>query len=159
MTDSDLLARALDAKAGAEADRTIVGWREWANLPALGIERIEAKIDTGAKTSAIDAIDIEECVVDGAPHVAFSLPSRAAARNAKKSYVLAIADKRRVRSSNGKEAERFVVETELRLGAHAWPIELTLADRDTMEFRLLIGREALRGLFVVDPGAVHLLGR
>ena len=119
----------------ATRDRPIIGWREWIELPGLLPLPVKAKIDTGARTSAIHCFRIRRFSDGGAPHVAF-----------------AILDERIVRSSNGEAETRVVIGTTARLGALEWPIELTLADRDMMGFRMLLGREAIRRRFLIDPG-------
>ncbi len=138
--------------------RTEIGWRELASFPDLGVERIAAKIDTGAKTSALHAFRIGETDIDGAPHVEFYLHPRRRRRKPEIFCCAPIADKRTIRSSNGQEEERYVIETRLRLGPRLWKVELALTNRDAMGFRLLIGRDALRRKFIVDPGASYLLG-
>ncbi len=138
--------------------RTEIGWREWAAFPDLGVERINAKIDTGAKSSAIHAFKVREIDIDGEPHVEFFLHPR---RRRKKPEIYCrapVVDKRVIRSSNGQEEERYVIETRLRMGERLFKIELTLTNRDAMGFRLLIGRDALRRRFIIDPGASYMLG-
>ncbi len=136
----------------------LTGWREWAALPDLGVERIGAKIDTGAKISAIHAIKIKEFETDGVLHVEFWVHTLQGQQDREIFCHAPIADKRIIKSSNGLEEERIVIETDLRLGAHLWNISITLANRDTMEFPLLIGRDALGGKFMIDPDASYLLG-
>ena len=137
-------------------EKTVAGWREWASLPELGVEKISAKLDTGAKSSAIDARDIIEFEKRGAPWVEFVL---CADQDREGVHCTApVVDKRAIRSSSGHVEDRYVVRTLVELGCETWPIELTLANRDEMEFRLLLGRDALAGRFVIDPDAVYLLG-
>ncbi|SDE01790.1 MULTISPECIES: ATP-dependent zinc protease [Kordiimonas] len=138
--------------------KLIIGWREWAALPDLGVDHIKAKIDTGAKTSAIHAYRVKKIVKDGAPWAAFRLHP---VQKHKKPEILCeapIVDERLVRSSNGHEETRFVVRTTLRLGPLARPIELTLTNRDEMGFRMLIGRQALKKFYLVDSGLSYGLG-
>lgn len=138
--------------------KTIIGWREWAVLPDLCNFPINAKIDTGAKSSAIHAFKIKEVDVDGVAHVEFYLHPL---QRRKKPEILCrarLVEKRTIRSSNGSEEERFVVATRLRLGKRLRKIELTLTNRDAMGFRMLVGRDALRRRFIVDPGASYLTG-
>ena len=139
--------------------RPMIGWREWADLPDFEISRVNAKIDTGAKSSAIHAFRIRETVLDGVDHVEFFLHP---VQRRKKPEVFCrapVADRRVIRSSNGQEEERYVIETRLRLGGRLWKIDLTLTNRDAMGFRLLLGRDALRRKFIIDPGASYLLNR
>jgi hypothetical protein len=139
-------------------DLPCVGWWEWVALPDLGIERIKAKVDTGADSSVIHAYDVRRVVVRGRPAVRFRVhPLQADTET----VVLATAemfDRRWVRSTSGRRTHRPVVRTTARLGDHAWRIDLTLARRDVMGFRMLLGREALRDRFLVDAGRVDLRG-
>lgn len=135
-----------------EQPKRIVGWREWVGLPALNVTEIKAKIDTGARSSALHVFDIERFQRDGRSMLRFSV---AIAQRTRQGAVPAEAeqiDERVVRSSGGHEQRRPVIITSLAWGGDVWPIELTLTRRDAMGFRLLIGREALRGRLIVDPG-------
>ncbi len=139
-------------------NRPLIGWREWADLPDFEVEGINAKIDTGAKSSAIHAFRIQETMIDGVEHVEFYLHPVQRRKKPEVFCSAPIADRRVIRSSNGQEEERYVIETRLRLGAKVWTIDLTLTNRDAMGFRLLIGRDALRRKFLIDPGGSYLLG-
>lgn len=146
-------------KKKKKRDRPLIGWREWVDLPDFEVTGVNAKIDTGAKSSAIHAFRIKEVMLDGEPHVEFFLHP---VQRRKKPEVFCrapIADMRVIRSSNGQEEERYVIATQLRLGDRSWKIDLTLTNRDAMGFRLLIGRDALRRKFLIDPGASYLLTR
>jgi hypothetical protein len=140
-------------------NKPIIGWREWATFPGLGVEKVNAKIDTGARTSAIHAFRIKEKVVDGIPHVTFSLHPIQRRKIPEIFCSVPIADKRVITSSNGQKQNRIVIKTPMTLGGRTWPIELTLTDRDEMTFRLLIGREALRNRFLIDASGSHRLGQ
>ena len=132
--------------------RPAVGWREWVGLPDLGIERIKAKVDTGARTSALHAVRIRRERIDGIDVVRFDVhPLQRSARSLVRCQ-LPLVDERHVRSSDGQRELRPVVETLVQLGDETWGIELTLTNRALMGFRLLLGRRALRRKFVVDPG-------
>lgn len=139
-------------------NKPIIGWREWAAFPDLGVDQINAKIDTGARTSAIHAFHIREEIVDGIPYVSFRLHPIQRRRTPEIFCSVPIADKRLVTSSNGQKQNRIVIKTPMTLGMKTWPIELTLTDRDEMTFRLLIGREALRNRFLIDASGSHRLG-
>ena len=138
---------------------SVAGWREWVSLPDLGVEWIKAKLDTGARTSALHAFDLEELERDGARWVRFSIHpwQRSAADSV--TAELPVHDVRHVRSSSGHVQERYVVLLTIRIGLRRVHTEVTLTRRDEMGFRLLVGREALRQGFVVDPGRSYLGGR
>ena len=138
-------------------EKTVAGWKEWLSLPELGVERISAKLDTGAKSSAIHARDIIEFEKRGAPWVEFVLCADQSSKNEDVHCTAPVVDKRAIRSSNGQVEDRYVVRTLVELGGETWPIELTLANRDEMKFRLLLGRDALADRFVIDPGRACLL--
>lgn len=139
--------------------QTIIGWREWVSFPDLGVERIKAKIDTGARTSSIHAFQVHEFSDRGAPHVEFVVHPRQRRRQPEIICHAPIIDKRLITSSTGDRQERCVILTPVLFGDTIWPIELTLANRDVMGFRLLIGRQALRGRFLIDPGTSFRLNR
>lgn len=140
-------------------NKPIIGWREWAAFPDLGVDRINAKIDTGARTSAIHAFRIREESIDGIPYVSFRLHPIQRRKTPDIFCSVPIADKRLVTSSNGQKQNRIVIKTPMTLGTRTWPIELTLTDRDEMTFRLLLGREALRNRFLIDASGSHRLGQ
>lgn len=132
----------------------VVGWREWVTLPDLGVT-VKAKVDTGARTSAIHATDID---VDGeVVHFTVFPHQRDDADPRRVSAPLV--DLREVRSSSGEADHRPVVRTAVTLHRRRWTIELTLANRDDMGFRMLLGRTGIRGRFMVDPGVSYLAGR
>lgn len=134
----------------------VIGWREWLALPELGVKRIKAKIDTGARSSALHAFHIEQFERDSAHWVRFGIHPR---QRSAKGEVIAeapILEYRRVKSSGGHETNRPVILTTVAWKEWAWQVELTLAARDAMGFRMLLGRQALRGRMVVDPGRSFL---
>ncbi len=136
--------------------RPAIGWREWISLPTLLEQPVKAKIDTGARTSAIHAFNIRKFDAGGVPRVEFLLHPLQRLRAPQVRCEADIHDERVVTSSNGHRALRIVILVEVALGETRWPIELTLADRDQMGFRMLLGREALRSRFLVDPGRSYL---
>lgn len=137
----------------------MLGWREWVRFPDLGIEHIKAKVDTGARTSALHAFDLREIERDGAAYAAFEIHPEQRRSRPSLPVELPIAGRRRVRDSGGRVEERPVVELLIELGGERWPIEVTLTRRDLMGFRMLLGRQAVRGRFVVDPGSSYKAGR
>jgi hypothetical protein len=146
--------------ASVDVDALVnIGWREWVGLPDLSIRSIKAKIDTGARSSCLHAFDIEPFVRDGQQWVRFDVhPIQRNDRLVKRCEAV-VFDRRHVRSSNGLTSERFVIQTTLMVVGQPVPIELTLANRDAMGFRMLIGREAMRGRFLVDSGRSYFGGR
>jgi len=134
-----------------------IGWREWVSLPDLQIDAVKAKIDTGARTSAIHAWNIAPFEKNGELWVRFEL--HPLQRNNKLSVLCEAPVKieKTVRSSNGAEQARYFIETNIGLGELSWPIELSLANRDQMGFRMLLGRTALRRRLIVDPARSYLL--
>ena len=136
-----------------------IGWRERIDLIDLNVSGVEAKIDTGATSCALHAFFIRELDLDGEPHVEFTLHPN---RNAHHPEVLCRAPmvgERIVRSSNGSEEERPVIATRIRLGGEVHEIELTLTNREAMEYRMLIGRDLLRGRYLVDADASYICGQ
>ena len=138
--------------------RPTIGWREWVGLPDLGIPSIEAKIDTGAKSSSIDVRDVH--VVEGVVPTMVQFRIRLG-RNRTVSAEAPIVDIRTVRNPGrgGREEQRFVIRTDIALAGERWPIEVNLARRTRMTYRMLLGREALVDRAIVDPGASYLLGK
>ena len=134
-----------------ESERPVIGWREWVRLPDLLKLPIKAKIDSGARTSSIHCFGTRRFFDAGTPMIEFVIHPLQRRSDPNVVCVMPIKDERLVRSSNGEQEMRIVVETRARLGDISWPIELTLADRDVMGFRMLLGREAVRRRFLIDP--------
>ena len=140
-------------------DRVVVGWREWVALPQVGVARIKAKIDTGARSSAIHAFGVQPHEVDGEPWVRFSIHPWQRSDDDVAGLRLPVLDRRVVRSSNGQSEERYAVAMDVVLAGRAITTVMTLSNRDEMGFRLLIGREALAQGFLVDSAASYAGGR
>ncbi len=130
----------------------VIGWREWVAIPDLGIERIKAKVDSGARSSSLHASNIEEFDKNGERYVRFKIHPKQRKPDFFQMGEAKVIDVREVRSSSGKSSIRTVISTNIRLLDRTVAVELTLADRSEMGFRMLLGREAFRGRFIIDAG-------
>ena len=134
-----------------------LGWREWAKLPKLSTKKIKVKVDTGARTSALHAVNIK---ISGIKRKTVHFDFHPDQDGGKLIHCKApLIDTRKVKSSNGISSLRPVIELEIVIGAHKWLIEVTLVNRDIMGFRMLLGRQALKERFLVDPGKSFLLSK
>nr|TFG54799.1 MAG: ATP-dependent zinc protease [Hyphomicrobiales bacterium]TFG54804.1 MAG: ATP-dependent zinc protease [Hyphomicrobiales bacterium] len=152
----------LRCRAKKQTDSTpksVVGWREWAGLPNLGIDEIKVKIDTGARTSAVHAFNIRRIHKDGKDWVRFDVHPIQGNDTTSKTCKAEVVDYLWVTNSGGGREKRFLIVTMLRMGADAWPIEVTLTDRDQMGFRMLLGRTAMERRLIVDPARSYCLKR
>ena len=136
-----------------------LGWREWVALPALGITQIKAKVDTGARTSALHAFKVRSFREGKQERVEFLIHPVQKDNDAVVTCVADVLDKRVVTDSGGHKEERFVISTDLVIGKFSWPIEITLTDRDDMLFRMLLGRTAIKNIARVDPARSYLVGK
>ena len=143
----------------SETDRTVVGWREWVRLPDVGVAWIKAKIDTGARTSAIHAFDQQEFDHNGERWVRFSVHPWQATDEDAVTVERPLLELRTVRSSSGHAEERPLVHLPMSLAGRSLIAEVTLSRRDEMGFRMLVGREALAQGFLVDPSVSYAGGR
>ncbi|UXN25936.1 RimK/LysX family protein [Curtobacterium flaccumfaciens] len=144
------------APKSSDSGLVVAGWREWAGLPDLGVPWIKVKLDTGARSSALHAFDLEELPGE---RVRFSLHPWQDTDADASTIECDVHDRRIVRSSTGHTQERIVVRTRIALAGQVVESEVTLSNRDQMGFRMLVGREALRQGFLVDPGRSFMAGR
>lgn len=140
-------------------NRIVLGWREWVDLPELGLNHLKAKVDTGARTSALHAFELRTFEEGGKQRVEFKMHPNQRDTETVVVCVADIVDERIVRDSGGHKEERFVIETPVRIGDQEWPIEVTLTARDDMLFRMLLGRTAMKGRAIVDPSRSYLSGK
>ncbi|MCA9757662.1 MAG: ATP-dependent zinc protease [Candidatus Eisenbacteria bacterium] len=137
--------------------RLVAGWREWVALPHLGIESVKAKLDVGARTSALHAYDIEPFDEEGQERVRFKVHPVQGRDDIEVACVAPLVGRRSVKNSGGIVEARWVVRTSLRVGDQEWPIDITLTNRKRMRFRMLLGRAAMRGHLLVNPGRSFLI--
>ncbi len=151
------MKKTLSPKTRKRKERQVIGWREMVGLPDLGIANLRAKIDTGARTSALHAVDLEVFEKDGAHWIEFHVPQPGKPRSKRCSARLV--DERQIKNTSGVPEYRYVIETLLVFGKRHWHMEVSLADREKMEFDLILGRTAVRRRkLLVDPGRSFLMG-
>ena len=136
----------------------LLGWREWVGFPELGIARIKAKVDTGARTSCLHAFMLQPFEREGRPWVRFAIHPVQNSTREEITCEAPVLEQRVVRDSGGHEELRYVIETNIRIGKQTHRAEVTLTDRDTMKFRVLLGRTTMRGRYRVDPGRSFVPG-
>ncbi len=150
---------AIKIMTDSSTPKQILGWREWVALPALNIDQIKAKIDTGARSSALHAYTIEPYRKGGQRWVMFAIHPKQNRCDVSIECHAPIKDRRLVTDSGGHKQRRYVIETQLILGQSLITAEMTLTNRDSMLFRMLIGRTAMNGRFIIDPSASYLQGK
>jgi len=154
---SPIIAKGSTTAEGSKKVR--LGWREWVALPDLGIGLIKAKVDTGARTSCLHTFRTEPYTENGERRVKFWVHPTQNDLQEVIECDARVLDERNVSDSGGHKELRQVVETNLVVGDQSWPIEMTLTNRDSMRFRMLIGRTAMAGWATVFPEASYLAGQ
>ncbi len=137
----------------------MLGWREWVALPEFGIAQIKAKIDTGARSSALHAVIIEPYPKGGENWLMFAVQPMQKQSDFIIECHAPIKDHRTVSDSGGHKQRRYVIETQLLFGQQLIKAEITLTNRDSMRFRMLLGRTAINKHFLIDPNASYLQGK
>lgn len=146
--------------AKQKLQKKIIGWKEWFNLACLGLPAIKGKIDTGAKTSSLHAFNIENFYIEDVEYVKFDIHPLQKNKNLERSCIARVIDHRMVCDSGGKKEKRSVIESELAIGEEKMKIEITLTNRDSMAFRMLLGRDAVKqGNFLVDVSRSFVQGK
>ena len=136
-----------------------IGWREYVALPQLNIERIKAKIDTGARSSALHAFNIRELSVEEKKIIRFQVHPLQRDSKVTITAEAELLEYRKIRNSGGIAQLRPIIKTNIEVGEQIWAIELSLTDRDVMGFRMLLGRQGVRNKFLVDPGRSFIQSR
>lgn len=141
-------------------NKTVIGWEEWCTFPDLDLPAVKAKVDTGAKTSALHAYDIEPFIKNGKEYIRFKVHPLQSNKKIERTCEAEIVDYRNVTSSNGQKEKRYVIRTTFIVGDISFSSDITLTTRFGMSFRMLLGKEALKkGKFIVDPAKAHVLGK
>jgi hypothetical protein len=150
---------AREARVHRRGHRILLGWREWVALPGLRVPAVKAKIDTGARTSALHAEDIRIVDHAGVTTAQFRVFPLQRTRRGALVCEAPVVDRRMVTDSGGHREERWVIRTTIRLAGDEWDTEISLTNRDAMSFRMLLGRATLGRRFLIHPSASFLMGR
>ncbi len=143
----------------ARLHKPVIGQAEWIGLPDLGIAKIKTRIDTGARTSALHAFDIEKFHKGRWPYLRFKVYTGDTKKSRIARCEARLIDERLVKNSSGVREQRYVIKTRMVIGRHRFDCELSLADRKQMKFNMLLGRLAMHDRFLVDPDHVFLQGK
>ena len=143
----------------SDTDKLRLGWREWVSLPELNLPAIKAKVDTGAKTSALHTFHVGRYQKDSIDMLKFLIHPIQKNTDFQVECHAPILDQREVIDSGGHREMRYIIESLVSIGDKSWPIELSLTNRDTMRFRMLLGRRAMEYSAIVDPGASYINGK
>lgn len=140
------------------SELVVIGWKECIALPELEIDNIHCKVDTGAKTSCLHTYFVEPFEKNNQQYVRFGLHPKQNNTDIEKICVSPCVDRRMVKDSGGHTEDRYVIRTLIQLADRQWEVEFTLTDRDAMQFRMLLGREALKNNYIVDCSRSYVLG-
>lgn len=138
---------------------TVVGWREWLTLPELNLPHLKAKLDTGARTSALHAFHVDPFESEGKLWVSFGIHPIQGNTDQVIECEAPVIDQRNVSDSGGHTETRYVIDTQICMGDFSWRAECTLTNRDSMKFRMLLGRTAISDLFLVNSAVSYLVGK
>ena len=138
-------------------DKITVGAIENCKLPNLGIQSLDVRIDTGAKTSSLHVDHIKKFKRDGKPWVSFDIHPTVHQVEETISCESVLKDIRRIKSSNGQVEERYIIHTDFSIGGQSWLIDISLTDRSDMSFLMLLGREGMGNKILVDPSETYLI--
>lgn len=144
---------------GETSGTLLLGWREWVALPELGLSLVKAKVDTGARTSTLHAFYVDGFHRGRERYVRFGVHPLQKRTDVVIHGEALVIDQRRVTDSGGHREDRYIIRSRLMLAGQDWPIEMTLTNRESMLFRMLLGRTALAGRARVDPARSFLTGR
>ncbi|NVJ90517.1 MAG: ATP-dependent zinc protease [Methylocystaceae bacterium] len=139
-----------------KAPHAVLGWCEWVKFPEFGNVRIKAKTDTGAQTSALHAWKIKPFEKEGENWISFEIHPLQKSQKDKIRCEAKVTEIKVVKSSNGQKENRYTITTHVIIGPYEYPIDLTLTNRDEMGYRMLIGRAAIAGCFLVDCGHSYI---
>ena len=142
-----------------EHSLSTIGWREWLALPEFNIHRIKAKIDTGARTSALHAFFVDPYLKGSQHWIMFGIHPHQHNLDIVVECHAPVKDRRLVSDSGGHNTRRYVIETQMILGHSVITAEMTLTNRDSMKFRMLLGRTAMQNNFLINPQASYLMGK
>jgi len=138
--------------------KMVAGSEEWVSLPGLGLPMIKVRVDSGAKTSALHAVNITPFQRNGEPWVSFDVHPIQFDGKRVTHCEAPVVDMRHIKSSTGTREMRYVIKTYLKVNEESWEVEISLTNRDSMGYRMLLGREAMKGKMLVDPESSFLFG-